>query len=129
MGRILDRSGGGDLSGHWFKMRRCALQYDALVRLAEKTGRIEEEQLKILFPPPHPLPPHWFAPPPAPDGRRVLRVFGTILMSVAIGLAICFAVVAELGSTVTRLPLGTVKSHISRGAARLRETLAAYSGA
>jgi len=31
-------------------------------------------------------------------------------------------------ATVTGLPLGTVKTHIARGAARLRETLAAYAG-
>ena len=30
-------------------------------------------------------------------------------------------------ATVTGLPLGTVKTHIARGAARLRETLAAYA--
>jgi hypothetical protein len=36
------------------------LKYDTIVRLAEKTGRIDEEQFKLLFPPPHPLPKPWF---------------------------------------------------------------------
>src|SRR5512134_2746814 len=80
------------VSGRWYKARCQALKYDAVVRLAEKTGRIDEEQFKLLFPPPGPLPPHWFAPPEPGNGRMVLRVFGTILLSLAIGLAIVFLI-------------------------------------
>jgi hypothetical protein len=82
------------ISGRWLKARREALKYDTIVRLAEKTGRIDEEQFKMLFPPPGRLPPHWFAPPPPGQGRMVLRVFGTIALSVALGLAIVFLVPA-----------------------------------
>src|SRR6187549_3493657 len=64
------------------------MKYDTIVRLAEKTGRIDEEQFKLLFPPPGPLPPHWFAPPPPGNGRMVLRVFGTILMFLGAGLMV-----------------------------------------
>jgi len=74
------------ISGRWLKARREAMKYDTIVRLAEKTGRIDEEQFKLLFPPPGPLPPHWFAPPPPGNGRMVLRVFGTILMFTGAGL-------------------------------------------
>ena len=76
------------ISGRWFKARREAMKYDTIVRLAEKTGRIDEEQFKLLFPPPGPLPPHWFAPPPPGNGRMVLRVFGTILMFLGAGLMV-----------------------------------------
>ena len=80
------------ISGRWLKARREAMKYDTVVRLAEKTGRIDEEQFKLLFPPPGPLPPHWFAPPPPGNGRMVLRVFGTILMSIALGITVLFTV-------------------------------------
>lgn len=82
------------VSGRWLKARREALRYETIVRLAEKTGRIDEEQFKMLFPPPGPLPPHWFAPPPAGQGRMVLRVFGTLALSVALGVAVVFLVPA-----------------------------------
>ena len=70
------------------------MKYDAVVRLAEKTGRIDEEQFKMLFPPPGPLPPHWFAPPPAGQGRMALCVFGTLALSVALGVAVVYLVPA-----------------------------------
>ena len=78
------------VSGRWLKARREALKYDAIVRLAEKTGRIDEQQFKLLFPPQHPLPPHWFAPPEPGNGRMVLRVFGSISMFVAAGIVVAF---------------------------------------
>jgi len=76
------------VSGRWYKARREAMKYDTIVRLAEKTGRIDEEQFKLLFPPPGPLPAHWFAPPPPGNGRMVLRVFGTILMFTGAGIVV-----------------------------------------
>ena len=38
------------VSGRWLAARREALKYDTIVRLAEKTGRIDEEQLKNAVP-------------------------------------------------------------------------------
>lgn len=82
------------VSGRWLQARREALRYETIVRLAEKTGRIDDEQFKMLFPPPGPLPSHWFAPPPAGQGRMVLRVFGTLALSVALGVAVVYLVPA-----------------------------------
>ena len=80
-------------------MRSEAQKQQTLLQLIEKTGQLDEQQVKTLFPPPPPLPPHWFKPPEPPSGRAVLRVFGTVVLSIAIGLAIIFAVLHELGTT------------------------------
>ena len=78
------------IAGKWFNSKREAQRQEVLLRLMEKTGRIDEEQLKLLLPPQHPLPVQWFTPPPPGNGRRMMRVFGTLAMSVAVGLAVCF---------------------------------------
>ena len=95
------------IAGSWFKSRREALKHDTLLRLVEKTGRIDEEQLKILFPPPvaHPLPPHhpWLRPPAPPGSQRAgMRIVGTVALSVGIGLALFFAIVFRLGTVDMR---------------------------
>jgi hypothetical protein len=103
------------VSGRWLKARREALKYDALVRLAEKTGRIDEDQWKLLFPPPGPLPPHWFAPPPPGQGRMVLRVFGTIAISVALGLVTVFLIPALRNQVIPGVGFAVVLAFFGAG--------------
>jgi hypothetical protein len=89
------------ISGSWFKFRREALKQETLLRLIEKTGQIDEQQIKALFPPPPPpgpLPPHWFQPPDAGAGRTLARIFGTLVLSVAAGLAILFTILFQYGT-------------------------------
>src|SRR6187549_1589818 len=96
------------------------MKYDTIVRLAEKTGRIDEEQFKLLFPPPGPLPPHWFAPPPPGNGRMVLRVFGTILMFAGTGLVVAILLLSAhyrgmLDASVGRLVSGILLAFLGAG--------------
>jgi hypothetical protein len=103
------------VSGRWLKARREALKYDTLVRLAEKTGHIDEDQWKLLFPPPGPLPPHWFAPPPPGQGRMVLRVFGTIAISVALGLVTVFLIPALRNQVIPGVGFAVVLAFFGAG--------------
>lgn len=103
------------ISGRWLKSRREALKYDVIVRLAEKTGRIDEEQLKILCPPQHALPPHWFAPPPPGNGRMVLRVFGTLALSVALGLMTVFLVPGLMNPAIPGVGFAVVLAFFGAG--------------
>jgi len=103
------------VSGRWLKARREALKYDTVVRLAEKTGRIDEEQFKLLFPPPGPLPRHWFAPPPPGNGRMVLCVFGAILLSTALGLVTVFLVPALRNQVIPGIGFAVVLAFFGVG--------------
>jgi hypothetical protein len=79
-------------------VRRDRLRQETLLRLVEKTGRLDEQTVKTLFPPPPPPSPHAFGPPPRqPDGRRGLKIFGTIVLSIAAGLAIFVTIVWQYG--------------------------------
>ncbi len=80
------------ISGHWFRSRREAMKQETIRHVVEKTGRLDEAQLKELFPPPSALPPHWFRAPEPGEGYRTMRVFGTLALFVALGLAICFSI-------------------------------------
>jgi hypothetical protein len=94
------------ISGRWYKLRREALKHETIRHMIEKTGRIDEAQLKELFPappPPGPLPPHWFQPPEQGVGYRTMRVFGTLALFVALGLAICFSILYRFGDPSWRL--------------------------
>jgi hypothetical protein len=96
------------ISGRWLKARREALKY-------EKTGRIDEEQFKLLFPPPHPLPRHWFAPPEPGQGRMVLRVFGVIAVAVALGLFTVFVVPGLRNPAIPGLGFAVVLAFFGAG--------------
>ncbi len=82
------------ISGQWFKARREAMKQETIRHVVEKTGRLDEAQLKELFPTPAPLPPHWFRAPEPGAGYRTMRVFGTLALFVAVGLAICFSILS-----------------------------------
>jgi hypothetical protein len=91
------------IAGSYFKWRREAQKQQTLLRLVERTGQLDEQQVKLLFPPPPPpgpLPPHWF-PPPNPDaGRQMARIFGTLALSVAVGLTIFFTIRFNFGTAL-----------------------------
>jgi hypothetical protein len=79
-------------------VRREKLRQETLLKLVERTGQLDEQTVKTLFPPPPPHAPHVFGPPPRqPDGRRGLKIFATIVLSIAVGLAIFVTILWQLG--------------------------------
>lgn len=89
------------IAGGWFRTRRLALKHETLRMIVEKTGTVDEAQLReLLNPTPPPMPPHWFAPPPRPEGYRVLRVLGTITMFGGLGAALYSAILTLGGAPI-----------------------------
>lgn len=92
------------IANGWNATRRAADKQQTLLRLVEKTGQIDEEQLKLIFPPPQPSAWTHLQPPSKPpgdgyhDGRIAMKVVGTILLSIAAGLLILFTIVAIFSS-------------------------------
>jgi len=100
------------IAGGYNKFRREKLKQETLLKIIERTGQLDEAQVKLLFPPPPAYSPHerpWWAAPPDPfAGRRALRVGGLIVMAVAAGLAVLFTVMlnfAVLAAFVARRAL------------------------
>jgi hypothetical protein len=76
-------------------VRREKLRQETLLKLVEKTGQIDEQTVKTLFPPP---PPQVFGPPPRQvDGRRGTKIFGTIVLSIAAGIATLVTILWQYG--------------------------------
>ena len=86
------------IAGGINSVRREKLRQETLLKLVEKTGQLDEQQVKALFPPPPPLPPHVWGPPEYPDARRILKVFGTIALAGGVGLAIFSWILLEIGA-------------------------------
>lgn len=91
----------------YFKSRADDRKQQTLLRLLERTGQLDDAQVKLLFPPPtvHPLPPHhpWLRQTPPGAHRRAMRIFGTIVLSIAAGLAIFFTIYARFGTPQMQL--------------------------
>ena len=89
------------IAGSWSKVRREQIKQETLLRLIEKTGQLDEAQVKLLFPPPPPpahWPPPWHHPPDPLQVPRGLRVGGFVVLGIAAGLAVLGLVLRTLGT-------------------------------
>ncbi len=90
------------IASGWFKIRRDQLKHETLLRLIEKTGQLDAEQVKLLFPlpPPPQWPAHLSQPADPEAGWKLVRGFGTVILSVAAGLWILFTILLEFGTAL-----------------------------
>lgn len=99
------------IASGWFKARSEALKHETLRRLAEKTGQVDEAQLRLLFTPPPPAP-FVCAPPLVPGASyRGLRIVGVIVASLGLGGIVMF----WLLRTIAEIPDALIGVAVSSG--------------
>ena len=77
------------VAGIWRKKHSEAVRHETVRLLIEKNQKLEDAQLKELLNPTPPPTPEWLIPKHKPgEGYRVLRISGTILIFIALGLII-----------------------------------------
>jgi hypothetical protein len=85
------------IAAMYFRSRSEATKHETLRQIVEKTGQVDERQLKALFEPP---PNAFTRVPPPGGGYRAMRIFGLLLLFIAAGLLIFFTI---LGWSRTQL--------------------------
>lgn len=90
------------IAGGWNKVRREQLKQETLLKLIERTGQLEEAQVKLLFPPPPPppqqWPPSWHKPHDPTATRRGLKGLGAVVISIGAGIAVLATVLTIFGN-------------------------------
>jgi hypothetical protein len=77
------------IAGGWFRSRREQMKHETIRHIVEKSGQVDEQQLKELLQPPatdwsnHP----WARLPEPGGGYRALRILGALVVFAAAGLA------------------------------------------
>ena len=65
------------IAAMYFRSRSEATKHETLRQIVEKTGQVDERQLKALFEPP---PNAFTRVPPPGGGYRAMRIFGLLLL-------------------------------------------------
>jgi hypothetical protein len=84
-------------ASHWEKTRRNAEKHETMRRIIDKTGTVDEARLKELF---NSSPQDWMTnmmTSKPGDGYRGLMVGGTVVLSIAAGIALLFLIMGQAG--------------------------------
>jgi hypothetical protein len=83
------------IAAMFFRWRSEATKHETLRLIVEKTGQVDEARLKSVF---EPAPTVFNRVPPPGGGARAMRIFGLLLMLIAAGVFILFAVIGWTGT-------------------------------